>query len=89
MKKLWDLREKSEAVIRSLDSSIISSQYQRLVELGIRDGESVVCLKVSPFGGPRVYQVCGSVFSIARDVASRISIDEAQPNSFSGLVANV
>lgn len=89
MKTLWDLKEKNQATIKNLSVAMIPNQHQRLKELGIRQGEAIVCLKIPPFGGPRVYQICGSVFSIAKDVASQISIEESETALSMGLVVNV
>jgi len=89
MKTLWDLKEKNHAVIKELDMAMIPNQHQRLKELGIRHGETIVCLKIPPFGGPRVYQICGSLFSIAKDVAFQISIEDEEPLPSLSLAVNV
>jgi Fe2+ transport system protein FeoA len=71
---LWDLKEDENATIERLGSGIESRHQIRMQELGIHPGSNIQCLKRIPFGGPRVYQVGGCVFSIARDIASHIDV---------------
>lgn len=51
-----------------------SADQTRLSELGLDPGEIVQCLQSSPFGGPRIYRIGDSVFSIERALAENIEI---------------
>ncbi|OGP12645.1 MAG: hypothetical protein A3I75_02860 [Deltaproteobacteria bacterium RIFCSPLOWO2_02_FULL_50_16] len=47
----------------------------RLQELGFQEGQKVKCLRKVPFGGPRVFLIGDSVYSLASDVAHHILIE--------------
>jgi ferrous iron transport protein A len=73
---LWNLPKDKKARVSRLEPALSVSYQRRLGELGFREGDEVVCLRNTPFGGPRIYKVGDSVFSIARDVAENITVVE-------------
>lgn len=75
-KKLWELKKSHSGKILSLCDSTEPNECIRLNELGLFSGQEITCLKAAPFMGPRVYQVSDSIFSLAREVANKIIIEE-------------
>lgn len=75
---LWSLPRGLSAKVRELGNSLPSQYRVRLSELGFREGEIVQCLRWTPFGGPRIYQVGDSVFSLASDVATFVEIEDVR-----------
>lgn len=73
-KILWELKEKSQAVIDGLGEKIPLNFQLRLGELGLLESGPITCLKRTPFNGPNLYQVGDSVISLAREVAENIYI---------------
>ena len=71
---LWELKEKSQAIIEDLGDKIPSGFQLRLGELGLIKSGPIICLKKTPFNGPILYQVGDSVISLAREVAENIYI---------------
>ena len=51
-----------------------AAERRRLGELGFCEGASVRFLRRAPFGGPHVYEVCGSVFSVESRLAAHIDV---------------
>lgn len=74
--KLWSLNEKSSALVSSFDDDIDPLYQQRLRELGFDAGCEILCLRKTPFGGPRVFQIGDSVFSLAQELAKKVNIEE-------------
>lgn len=73
-KTLLELSKNEEAQIVGFSNKLSQSYMMRLRELGFREGEFVKCLKTPPMGAPRVFQICGSVFSMDTDVAREIEL---------------
>lgn len=71
---LWKLSEKQTAQIAGFKSGLPDEYRRRLRELGFEENEMVSCLKLSPFRGPKTYQIGDSVFSLAEDVADKILV---------------
>lgn len=71
---LWDLQQKTSAVVTGFAPEISDKYQQRMAELGFAHGEQVTCIKKTPFNGPRVYKIGDSVFSVDKDIASQILI---------------
>jgi Fe2+ transport system protein FeoA len=64
--------------IEGLHEDLREDFQKRLRELGFREGAFVRCLRVrvTPFGGPRVFQVEGSVFSLESSLARHVLVRE-------------
>lgn len=57
-----------------LRTGLEAAESRRLGELGFREGARVRFLRRAPFGGPHVYEVCGSVFSVEARLVSHIDV---------------
>lgn len=71
---LWQLQPNKSAEIIAWDDRVPFSYTQRIQELGFVVGEQVRCIRTSLFGGPRVYQVGGSVYSLEKAIANGIRV---------------
>jgi Fe2+ transport system protein FeoA len=78
-KTLIELSTNQWAQITGFSSKLSVAYLTRLRELGFREGELVKCLKTPPLGAPRVFEVCGSVFSVESEIARECEI-EIQPH---------
>ena len=74
---LLHLAEKAEARISGFKPGLREDFRQRLRELGFREGEFVRCLRRIPFGGPRVFMVGGTIFSLESEVARHVLLEPA------------
>ena len=73
---LWNLSPDQQATVKGIVDSCPELFKRRLGDLGFYPGECIVCLRRTPFGGPRVYQVGHSVFSLAEDIASFVLVGD-------------
>jgi ferrous iron transport protein A len=71
---LWDLPASGGAVLQGYIQSAPDKYRERMEELGFVIGQSVSCLRITPFGGPRVYSVGGSIYSLDRELAEQMMI---------------
>lgn len=69
------LAVRSSARVRSLLEPLQTEFQRRLRELGFREGSRVTCLRRTPLGGPRVYEVDGAVFSLEASLARHIEVE--------------
>lgn len=74
---LLELCIDQEAQITGFTTNLSLSYTTRLRELGFREGEFVKCIKKPPLGAPRVFQICGSVFSMDTDIAREIELSHS------------
>lgn len=72
--QLWNMKEKTEAVICALSNDIPDRYRQRLRELGFHVDEKITCVKRTFAGGPRLYQVGNCVYSLEKDIAHAIEV---------------
>ena len=73
---LWDLNEQESGAIDSIKDHLSKETIIRLREMGISKGGKVVCLKTIPFGGPKLFQISDSVFSLEKPVAEAIVLTQ-------------
>jgi len=78
MGNLWSLKVNQSAVVSGFSASMAEVFVNRLSALGFRVGQKVLCLGVTPFGGPRIFQIGDSVFSLAGDLANGIVVDKPE-----------
>lgn len=71
---LWDVATGEKAVIAGYDKTIENSLRDRLSDLGFSPGTSVLCLRHTPFSGPRVYEISGSVFALEKPLAIQVVV---------------
>jgi len=70
---VWNMNIGNTAIIESIDNC--SDPFtRRLSELGLFRGAKLTCLKALPFHGPKVYKLSDSIFSLDRELASKIKI---------------
>jgi Fe2+ transport system protein FeoA len=69
----WQLRPESEAIV--IDHSQLDTIVkQRLIDLGFRSGEKIICLKETPFSGPKIYKNSIGIFSLEKEIAENINV---------------
>ncbi len=76
--KLSELPAKSEAAIIGFAKDFEVSHARRLREIGFYENNTVYCLRRTPFQGPLVFRVGNAIFSIGKDVASKILVHSLQ-----------
>ena len=71
--KIWNLSDievGEHCLVQGLTAK--GAMRRRLLDIGLVEGASVVCIGKSPGGDPRAYRICGAVIAIrardARDV---------------------
>ncbi|GIP65100.1 iron transporter [Virgibacillus pantothenticus] len=70
---LTDLQQGKTAVVLDV-TKLNDIVKQRLIDMGLVEGQEV-CLKCTmPFGGPVMVEVCGQCLSLRRKEASRIGV---------------
>ncbi|MEZ4814751.1 MAG: FeoA family protein [Bdellovibrionota bacterium] len=74
-KTLIQLSRNERALITGFSTKLSANYLTRLRELGFREGEFVTCLKTPPLGAPRVFEICGSVFSVESEIARECEIE--------------
>lgn len=73
---LWDLPQNTSASIHSLSEDISKMLQTRLHEMGFMPNEVLVCMKRSPFKGPLVVKVQDCVYSLDKQLAQHILIND-------------
>ena len=74
LRSLLDLKVDEEGQIDSFSAHLSHDYTIRLRELGFREGEFVKCLRSPPLGAPRIFLICGSVFSMETKIAQGIKL---------------
>ena len=74
MLTLWDAPKDVLVTIRGLDQSLNQLVLNRLSEMGLDQGQTVLCLRRSPFNGPVVVAIADCVYSLEQNIASHIYI---------------
>lgn len=74
---LWEIKAKHQAHIDSLCESLSPTISGRLSEMGFTPGQSLICLRRTPMQGPLVIQLGDCVYSLEREVASKIHLSLA------------
>jgi Fe2+ transport system protein FeoA len=74
LRTLLELSINEKALISGFTTKLSTEYLTRLRELGFHEGELVKCLKTPPMGAPRVFEVCGSVFSMESEIAREIEL---------------
>jgi ferrous iron transport protein A len=72
---LLDLKVRQEARIVRFEETLQPEFCHRLQELGFCEGMLVRCVRETPFGGPKIFEVSGSIFSIEHDVARKVHVE--------------
>ncbi len=74
MSNLWELAARRDATVLNYNEKAPVRYRERLSELGFVVGAVIHCLRITPFGGPRVYRVGGCIYSIDRELAQMINV---------------
>jgi ferrous iron transport protein A len=75
MPSLWNLSVQTTAIISAISENLDSKYRQRLADLGIVPGEQILCVRRTPFGGPKVFQLRESLFSFDKEISENILVE--------------
>lgn len=78
MSRLSDVRRGETAVVSSIEG--LRSFRRRLLEMGLVPGTEVTVVNVAPLGDPLFIEVRGSRWSLRRDEAAEILVNDAVSN---------
>ncbi|MDX8364489.1 FeoA family protein [Cytobacillus sp. IB215665] len=68
---------KKGSTAKIIDLSLASDLVkQRLLDMGVVEGENICLRCVMPFGGPVLIECCGQCISIRRNEAAKIGVDD-------------
>jgi len=71
---LWQLKVKDRAKIRRINGNISESHLIRLKHLGIDTDVDAECVRVSPFSGPKSFQIGDGIFSLDQEIACHVEV---------------
>lgn len=71
---LWEAPAKFAASVAGIEANTSPLVVGRLREMGIDQGQSILCLRRGPFNGAMVVQVGDCVYSFERNIAQQIQI---------------
>ncbi len=71
---LWDIPAKKSGLISGLDNALLPAVTNRLLEMGLTDGQSVRCLRRSPMNGPVVVQIGDCVYTLEQRIADKVAV---------------
>jgi Fe2+ transport system protein FeoA len=74
MMTLWDASGGQTVMVTSLDSVIDLSVSSRLREMGLDNGDPVLCLRRGPFQGTLVVAIADCVYSLEQHIARKIQV---------------
>jgi Fe2+ transport system protein FeoA len=72
--KLFDVPVDTPVKINNFSDSLSVKFQHRLREIGFVEGEMISCIRKTPFGGPGIFKVGGSIFSLGSEIAEFIMI---------------
>lgn len=72
---IWNLTKMQKGIVSKLSLELDHSLMTRLLEMGLAPKEEVLCLRTTPMGGPKVFQIRDSVFSLEKSIAEKIYIE--------------
>ena len=75
MLTLWDAPKGAAVTILGLKSDLHLLILNRLNEMGLEQGQTVLCLRHSPFNGPVVVAIADCVYSLEQTIARDIFIE--------------
>ncbi|GAB2931144.1 FeoA family protein [Rheinheimera gaetbuli] len=77
MMSLWDAIAGQTVTVTTLDAGLAPAVSNRLREIGLDSGLSVLCLRRGPFNGAVVVAIADCVYSLEHKVASKIRVQAA------------
>ncbi|MCL1901446.1 MAG: ferrous iron transport protein A [Firmicutes bacterium] len=76
MKGLSDVKKGSSAIIKRLDCK--GAIRQRLIDLGIFEGEKIKVIALAPLCDPIIIEVKGCLMAIRKNNAGKIIVEEEE-----------
>lgn len=73
---LWDLKRGERCLIADFDTALPGKYRTRLIELGFHRGSAVSCVVAPRLGAPKLYRVSSVVYSMERQIAQLVNIEE-------------
>lgn len=74
MMTLWDAAKGQTVRVTALDLNLNQLVSSRLREMGLDEGQSVLCLRRGPFNGPLVVAIADCVYSLEQTIARQVHI---------------
>jgi ferrous iron transport protein A len=79
--KLWELKPNQSAIVGDLSTDIEEKLKYRLKEMGFESGQELSCIRRSPFKGPIVISLGGTILALEQSIAELISLDVTNINA--------
>jgi ferrous iron transport protein A len=79
--QLWELQAKHSAVVNAISDNVEDKLASRLAEMGFEPGQNVQCVRRSPFKGPMVVSLGGTVLALEQSIAELISLNPNTTNT--------
>lgn len=71
---LWGLREGELGVVSGFTPDLPEQFRMRLMALGFVPGASIVCVRRTPLGAPRLYRTQHTIYALDHQVANCVSL---------------
>ncbi len=71
---LWKLKKNQKAQITGFSAALDGKFQKRLSDMGLYENSLISCFLSTPFGGPKLYSIEGTVLSLTSDLADHIHI---------------
>jgi ferrous iron transport protein A len=75
--QLWELQQNQSAIVSNLSTDIEEKLKNRLAEMGFESGQELRCVRRSPFKGPMIISLGGTILALEQSIAELISLDLA------------
>jgi len=71
---LWKLKKNQKAQITGFSKDLDIKFKKRLIDMGIYENGHISCFLSTPFSGPRLYSVEGTMLSLTSEIARNIQV---------------
>lgn len=71
---LWQLKRNQKAQILGFEAGVEEKFLKRLQDMGLFLDSEIHCVQTTPFGGPKLYTVEGTVLSLTPELADFIKV---------------
>ena len=72
---LWDAPKKAAVCVVQLLAGLNPQVVNRLYEMGLEPGQTLLCLGRGPFNGPLIVQIQACVYTLEQQVAEHILLE--------------